>query len=121
MKNRNLILLFLLFVSIGPVFAQSQVDLTGTWLLAVETDAGSGTPTFVLKQDSEGNLTGTYSGQLGETELKGNVKGTEFNIEFSIQDNAIKYVGKMENNTMTGKVELGTMAKGTFTGKRKAE
>jgi len=120
MKKLSLILL-LLFVSTGPVFAQSTLDLTGTWLLAVETDAGSGTPTFVLKQDAGGKLTGTYTGQLGETELKGTVKGNEFHIEFTIQDNVISYDGKIENDAMSGKVELGTLAKGTFTGKRKAE
>lgn len=120
MRNPNLILLFLFFVSVGPLFAQSNTDLTGTWLLAVETDAGSGTPTFVLKQDTEGKLTGTYTGQLGETELKGTVKGTEFHIEFSVQDNPVHYDGKIENGTMSGKLAIGTLATGTFTGKRKA-
>ena len=121
MKIRNIILLFLLFVGIGSVSAQNTTDLTGTWLLTVETDAGSGTPTFVLKQDAEGKLTGTYTGQLGETELKGTVKGTEFHIEFSVQDNVVKYDGKIENETLSGKVAIGTLATGTFTGKRKTE
>lgn len=119
MKTRNIFLILLLIVGMSPAFAQDKIDLTGTWLLAVETDAGSGTPTFVLKQDAEGNLTGTYAGQLGETEVKGTVKGTEFHIEFTVQDNLIKYDGEVENDAMSGKVELGTMAKGTFTGKRK--
>lgn len=118
---KNLTFLFLFFVGIGAVSAQDKIDLTGTWLLAVETDAGSGTPTFTLKQDAEGNLTGTYQGQLGETELKGTVKGTGFHIEFSVQDNPVKYDGKIENETMSGKVAIGTLATGTFTGKRKAD
>jgi hypothetical protein len=118
---KKLLFLFLFFISIGPLFAQNTTDLTGAWLLTVETDAGSGTPTFVLKQDAEGNLTGTYAGQLGETEVKGTVKGNEFHIEFSVQDNAVKYDGKVENGTMSGKVAIGTLATGTFTGKRKTE
>lgn len=117
MKKLTLLLLF--FVGIGPLLAQNTVDLTGTWLLTVETDAGNGTPTFVLKQDTEGKLTGTYAGQLGETEVKGTIKGAEFHIEFSVQDNAVKYDGKMENETLSGKVAIGTLATGTFTGKRK--
>jgi hypothetical protein len=121
MKTRRLFLMLLLALPGSALFAQTTVDLTGTWLLTVETDAGSGTPTFVLKQDTDGKLTGTYTGQLGETELKGTVKGNEFHIEFLVQDNAIKYDGKLEKDTMSGKVELGTMAKGTFTGKRKTE
>lgn len=118
---KKLTFLFLFFVGIGTTFAQDKVDLTGTWLLTVETDAGSGTPTFVLKQDAEGNLTGTYAGQLGETELKGTIKGTEFHIQFSVQDNPVTYDGKIENGTLSGKVAIGTLATGTFTGKRKTE
>ena len=116
---KKLTFLFLFFVGIGTTFAQDKVDLTGTWLLTVETDAGSGTPTFVLKQDTEGKLTGTYAGQLGETEVKGSVKGTEFHIEFSVQDNPVKYDGKIENEILSGKLAIGTLATGTFTGKRK--
>lgn len=100
-------------------WAQSTIDLTGTWTLNVTTDAGSGTPTFVLKQDAGGKLTGTYEGQLGESAVTGTNKENVFHIEFSVQGNLIKYDGKIENDTMSGKVELGTMASGTFTGKRK--
>lgn len=116
-----LTVLFLFFVGISTTFAQDKIDLTGAWLLTVETDAGSGTPTFTLKQDAEGNITGTYAGQLGETELKGTIKGTEFHIEFSVQDSPVTYDGTMENGMMSGKVVLGTMATGTFTGERKKE
>src|SRR4051812_13726272 len=45
--------------------SDSRVDVSGTWTMAVETAAGSGTPTIVLKQDGE-TLSGHYSGQLGE-------------------------------------------------------
>lgn len=118
---KKLTVLFLFFVGISTTFAQDKIDLTGTWLLTVETDAGSGTPTFTLKQDAEGNITGTYTGQLGETELKGTVKGTEFHIEFSVQDNPVTYDGKIENATLSGNLAIGTLARGTFTGKRKAD
>ena len=119
MKNRKIILLFLLFAGLNSAFAQNKTDLTGTWVFDVETDMGSGSPTFVLKQDAEGKLTGTYEGQLGETNLTGMVKDSTFHIEFSVQGNLVKYDGKVENDIVSGKVELGTMAKGTFTGKRK--
>jgi len=99
-------------------FAQSTTDLTGTWTLDVKTDAGSGTPTFKLTQNAEGKLTGTYEGQLGESAVTGTIKDNVFHIEFSVQGNLIKYDGKIENDTMSGKVELGTMASGTFTGKK---
>ncbi len=80
---------------------------------------GSGSPTFVLQQDAEGKITGTYAGQLGETQLTGWIKDNVFHIEFSVQDNLVKYDGKVENEVMSGKMEIGTAASGTFTGKRK--
>jgi hypothetical protein len=120
MKKLPYFLLLVIFVtSLSlPSFAQSTPDLTGTWVLNVKTDAGSGTPTFKLKQDSEGKLTGTYQGQLGETDVKGTIQNNGFHIEFSVQGNVITYDGKIENEIMSGKVVLGTMASGTFTGKK---
>lgn len=119
MKKLSTLLLLLLFVASGTLFAQNKTDLTGTWILDVQTDMGSGSPTFVLQQDAEGKITGTYAGQLGETQLTGWIKDNVFHIEFSVQDNLVKYDGKVENEVMSGKMEIGTAASGTFTGKRK--
>lgn len=49
-------------------------DVSGKWTAQVDTDMGSGEPTFVLKQVGD-KLTGTYSGQLGEAPVTGTVKG----------------------------------------------
>jgi hypothetical protein len=49
-------------------------DITGTWSMTVETDMGSGSPTFVFKQEGE-NLSGTYTGQLGEAKVTGTLRG----------------------------------------------
>ncbi len=119
MKNRNLLLLALLFIGLSPAFAQTQPDLTGTWIFDVDTDMGSGSPTFVLKQDVEGKLTGTYQGQLGSSALTGTLKGDVVHVEFTVQGNLVEYDGKVENDALSGKVKIGTMATGTFTGKRK--
>lgn len=119
MKKINLLLLLLFLVGTSAIYAQTQPDLTGTWLMDVNTDMGSGTPTFVLKQDTEGKLTGTYSGQLGDSELTGTVKDDVVHIEFTVQDVQAEYDGKIENDTLSGKVNIGGSATGTFTGKRK--
>lgn len=121
MRKLNL-LLFLSVLSMASLtsFAQSNPNLSGTWLLDVKTDAGSGTPTFTLKQDVEGKLTGTYEGQLGKSPVTGTIEDNMFHIEFSVQGNVIKYDGKVENDALSGKVQLGTKASGTFTGKRKS-
>ena len=96
-------------------------DVTGTWAFTVETQAGSGSPTFVFKQDGE-NLTGTYKGQFGEAPIKGTVKGNaiKFTVKVSAQDQniEIEYEGTVEGNSMKGKVKLGDLGEGTFTGKK---
>ena len=99
--------------------AQNSVNVTGTWVMDVQTDAGSGSPTFVLKQDGE-KITGTYTGQLGDSQVTGTLKGNVIHLGFSIQGNLITYDGTVaSSNEMSGKVNLAEMASGTFTGKKK--
>jgi len=42
-----------------------------------------------------------------------------FHVEFEIQGNKIEYDGKAEGNKISGKIKLGTMAAGTFSGVKK--
>ena len=95
-------------------------DVSGTWNANVETDAGSGTPVFVLKQSGD-KLSGTYSGALGEAKVSGSVKGEDVVIEFEVKGAKVLYTGKLDGavKTMKGKVYLAGMASGTFTAARK--
>ena len=97
-------------------------DISGTWQFDVQTDQGSGSPTFVLKQDGE-KLTGTYSGLLGRAGVRGTVKGDDVVIEFEGdaggEKATVRYTGKLEGDSkMKGKVSLAGFS-GTFTGVRK--
>jgi hypothetical protein len=97
----------------------SAADVTGTWIMAVQTSAGSGSPTFILVQKGE-SLSGSYKGQLGEAQVAGTVKGEEVTIEYKVDGQAgslaVKYSGKTDGKTMSGKVSLGQLGEGTFTG-----
>lgn len=99
----------------------AAADVTGTWKLTVESQAGTGTPTVTLKQDGE-NLTGTYKGQLGEAPLTGTLKGSDIKFSFKVsvqgQDLQVDYTGTVDGKTMKGKVKLGDFGEGTFTGAR---
>lgn len=110
----------------APVTAGEQggakVDVTGKWVLQVQTDAGSGTPTVTFKQDGE-KLTGHYSGQLGEADFTGSVKASAITFRFTGsaqgQTFEVTYSGTVEgNDSMKGSVDIGGVASGTFTGKR---
>jgi hypothetical protein len=94
-------------------------DVTGTWIMSVQTSAGSGSPTFVLVQKGEA-LSGSYRGQLGEAQVTGTVKDDQVTIEYKVDGQAgslaVKYSGKTDGKTMSGKVSLGQLGEGTFTG-----
>ena len=98
-------------------------DVSGTWALTVETANGTGNPSVTLKQDG-GKLTGNYSSPLfGEQKVTGTIKGSAFTFSFtgSIEGNTltVTYSGTVEKDTMKGKVTLGDLGEGTFTGQKK--
>jgi hypothetical protein len=97
----------------------AAADVTGTWIMAVQTSAGSGSPTFILVQKGDA-LSGSYRGQLGEAQVTGTVKGDDVTIEYTVDGQAgslaVKYSGKTDGKTMSGKVSLGQLGEGTFTG-----
>jgi hypothetical protein len=112
------IVFVLTLISIS-VFAH---DISGKWTFQVETQLGSGSPTFVFKQTGE-KLTGTYNGAFGTAELIGKVTGDdiEFSFEAMIQDQKAKivYKGKIESpDKMKGSVDFTGLGSGSWTGSK---
>jgi hypothetical protein len=111
----------LLMLLVGCAAALAH-DISGKWTFNVETDAGSGSPTFVFKQAGEA-LTGTYNGTFGTADVKGTVKGNaiEFSIDVTMGDQkgTVVYKGTIETaEKMKGDVELAGLGKGTWTGSK---
>ncbi len=109
-------------LSVAGLAQTASVDLTGTWAFTVETSAGAGTPTITLKQDGA-KLTGHYSGQLGEADLTGSVKGQEFVFEFTLEAQGMQllctYTGAAESkDSLKGTMTIAGLATGAFTAKR---
>jgi hypothetical protein len=109
-------------VAAGYAGQGAKVDVTGTWAFNVETGAGSGNPTMTFKQEGE-KLTGHYSGQLGEADLTGTVKGQDITFKFDVDAQgtalAVTYTGTVDGkDSMKGKVDLGGLGEGTFTAKK---
>ncbi|MGA3040225.1 MAG: hypothetical protein ABSF54_05460 [Bryobacteraceae bacterium] len=95
-------------------------DISGNWEFTVDTAAGSGSPSFVFKQAGE-KLTGNYTGLLGKAQLTGTVKGDQidfkFDFSYSGQSGVVHYTGTIESDKkMSGKVEVGDLGEGTWTG-----
>jgi hypothetical protein len=117
MNFRKLMLTAVL--TLAAVQAAWAADVTGTWLLSVETPAGAGNPTLTLKQAGE-TVTGDYKGRLGEAPVSGTIKGNALAISYKVSaqgtDLEVKYTGTVDGNSMSGKVSLGQMGEGTFKG-----
>lgn len=111
-----------LTLALAATLAAQKNDMTGEWVFEVQTDAGTGSPTFSLKQTGD-KVTGKYKGLLGEADVTGTVSGKTFKLSFSgdAQGTTITatYEGEFESaTTVKGKMDMGGMASGTFTGKK---
>jgi len=102
-----------------------NVNITGQWKFVVEGPGGTGRPTFVFKQEGE-NLTGTYDGMLGHSDVVGTVKQGKatFSITTTVdgQQYRVTYKGNLLSGTsMKGTVQFGDNAEGgegTWTAKK---
>ena len=118
---RRLFITMLASTAVVAAVLAADANVAGEWDFQVETQAGTGTPHFSLKQDGA-NVTGTYKGQLGEAPVTGTVKGNELTMTFKVSPQgselAVTYVGTVEGDTIKGKVTLGELGEGTFSGKK---
>jgi len=112
--------------SSSTAFAQSdtsKVDLSGSWSFTVVYEGGQGSPSVRLSQKGD-SLTGRYISQVfGELDLKGTIKGKEFNFGFTTSSGgesfSMTFTGVAESaDALKGTVDLGGMGSGTFTAKR---
>jgi len=118
---RRLFITALASMALAGAALAADANVAGEWDFTVETQAGTGTPHFSLKQDGA-TLSGTYKGQLGEAPVTGTVKGNDVTISFKVNaqgtDLAITYSGTVEGDTIKGKVSLGELGEGSFSGKK---
>jgi hypothetical protein len=119
----TIVTVILTLVSIALAAQSAKVDVTGIWVFAVQSAAGTSAPTVTFKQEG-GKLTGHYSSQIvGEAALAGTVKGEtiDFTVSSEVQGTKVelRYTGMIESkDSMKGKLST-EFGDGTFTGKRK--
>jgi polyisoprenoid-binding protein YceI len=101
----------------APPSASAQ-DVAGRWVLSVSLSAGSGDATFVFEVDGN-ELTGTYSGTLGEQPVTGTVDGSSVTFGFTVdQVGEVTFEGTIEGDTMSGDTTYGMLGEGTFSGRK---
>lgn len=112
-----------LLCALTLTLAAFAADITGKWDFTVETSAGSGSPVFELTQKGE-DVSGTYTGALGQAKVAGTVKGDavvlKFTVDYGGETVNVEYQGKLESAAkIKGTVKLGTFGEGTFTGAKR--
>jgi hypothetical protein len=109
--------------SVGFAQDTTKVDLSGNWAFTVVYEGGQGSPTVRLTQKGD-SLTGLYISQaFGELNVKGTVKGKEFNFSFTTSAGGdpftMTFNGSVESTeALKGSVDMGGMGSGTFTARR---
>jgi hypothetical protein len=121
MTRRVLLVAAATLALVGSSVMAADANVAGEWTMTVATPQGSGSPTFNLKQQGTA-VTGTYKGQLGEAPVTGTVAGNQVTLNYKVTtqgfDLDVTYSGTVDGNTMAGKVKLGELGEGTFTGKK---
>src|SRR5215467_8873676 len=119
----SLAVLLVCLMFVPAAIAADTSKVSGEWALTVETPNATGTPSVIFKQSGE-DLTGTYKGRFGESQLKGSVKGNEIKFSVTIspqgQDLVIEYFGTVDGDSMKGKAKFGEFGEGDFTGRKKS-
>ena len=107
------------FTLVAPVAA--QVSVTGEW--AVEFTTPRGPSEFVMYLTQEGpRLTGHLTSEFGEASIKGSINGDQVKLAWSTMEAGkpleISVTATAKGETMTGKIQLGTIGEGAFSAER---
>jgi len=106
--------------SLAEVSAQA-VDVTGAWLLTVESPNGTGEREVTFVQDGD-NLSGQISSSQASGLLIGSVDGSDVTFVATVQMQTgsfdITYRATVTGDEMEGTVDFGSYGGGTFTGRR---
>ena len=110
-----------LLVALAAAPAAAQINVTGDWDMTIESPQGANTVKVTLTQDGE-KVSGLFKSQMGELPFSGALIGVDLKFGFSLpiqgQSLDITMTGKVEGQTMAGKVQFGGFGEGDWTAKR---
>jgi hypothetical protein len=110
----------LMFVA-NATAALTQASVAGDWVLTVNGPQGSVDTDASFKQSGE-KVTGTFSSQVGETNVEGTMTGSTLSLAFNVvTPNGpidIRLTAEVAGAEMKGTIDYG-MGTADFTGKKK--
>ncbi len=96
----------------------ASADVSGNWVFAVDIMGQTGNAQVTMAQNNA-QLTGHYTGQLGNTDFTGSASGNDFQFVLVGDVGSVTYKGTLQaDGTIKGSVDLAGMAQGTFTAKK---
>jgi hypothetical protein len=119
--NRAIAVVAASLIAVTATAQRAAFNLTGTWLFAVVTENGTGTPTVTIKQTGD-SLSGTYeSARMGTLPFKGTVKDSTFQFAIVTEAGAgLTFKGTIKNaENIEGVLDMAGMGSATFKGTKK--
>jgi hypothetical protein len=118
MTRTRLCILAIAIVAGASTAAFAQTDVTGDWLVTVESPQGPSTIDLTMKQVGEG-LTGTVTSPMGSVDFKGTVLKDALSVSYTLnlQGNSIEITmtGTVAGNAITGNLDFGGLGQVPWT------
>ena len=123
MRSLGVVMAAVAFLVSAPADGVAQTDLSGMWMLTVQTEQGDNPLPVTITQDGQ-NLTATgESPDVGPIEMKGMIDGSditfEWNLDLEGMEINILLTGTVaDDGTMSGMADFGGFGGGAWTAKR---
>jgi len=115
-------LLILTTVTLLTALASYAADVSGDWIMSLETPNGALAASLNLKQDGD-KVTGTYRGPRNEAPAAGTMKDNDLKLSASIngrgQSLTIQIAAKVADDKMEGTLDIGGQASVGFKATKK--
>jgi hypothetical protein len=110
-----------LVMATGTAVTQAQTSVAGEWVLSVNGPQGTVDTDASFRQSGD-KVTGTFSSQMGETNVEGTMSGSTLSLAFNVvTPNGpidIRMTAEVAGAEMKGTIDYG-MGTADFTGKKK--
>ena len=122
MARMNVFVLALALLALAPMTSQAQTNVTGDWVVTIDTPQGPQSIDLVMKQAGE-ELSGTVVSPMGSVEFKGKIVKEAIDVTYNLelQGNAITITmtGAVAGDNISGNLNFGGLGDVPWTAARK--
>ena len=123
MRALGVVMAAVAFLVTAPADGVAQTDLSGMWILTVQSDQGDNPLPITIVQDGESLKATGEIPDLGPIEMTGTIDGAEVVFEWILyvegMEIEIRLMGAVaDDGTISGTADFGGFAQGAWTAKR---